>query len=153
LLYQPIRLQIRLIMMGASKRIMELYLMRSSEKMNISAARFANVAFSDGSLLHGVNLRIRKKQPIVAPSDVKRYFVTEKEAGELCLLSCILGENRDIFFLKLSENLHLINFAEIAQNYLSGLANQSKDRSHRKRRLGQYSYVFEGGISKFLVND
>ena len=108
-------------MMGASKRIMELFLMRSSEKIDISTARFANVAFSDGSLLHGFNLRIRKKQPIVAPNDVKRYFVTEKEAGELCLLACLLGENRDIFFPKLSENLHLITFAEIAVNYLSGL--------------------------------
>ncbi|MCJ8152351.1 UDP-N-acetylglucosamine 4,6-dehydratase [Chryseobacterium sp. SSA4.19] len=106
-------------MMGASKRIMEMFLMRKSTDIKISTARFANVAFSDGSLLHGFNKRIEKKQPIVAPNDIKRYFVTPKESGELCLMSCIFGENRDIFFPKLSENLHLITFAEIAVKYLA----------------------------------
>ncbi|MDA9792178.1 UDP-N-acetylglucosamine 4,6-dehydratase [Schleiferiaceae bacterium] len=105
-------------MMGGSKRIMEMFLMRESQLIPISTARFANVAFSDGSLLHGFNQRLEKKQPIVAPSDVKRYFVVPKESGELCLLSSLLGENRDIFFPKLSEELHLITFAEIAQKYL-----------------------------------
>lgn len=108
-------------MMGASKRIMELFLMRESQNISISTARFANVAFSDGSLLHGFNQRIQKKQPIVAPNDIKRYFVTPQESGELCLMSCLLGENRDIFFPKLSENLHLITFEEIAKKYLNEL--------------------------------
>jgi FlaA1/EpsC-like NDP-sugar epimerase len=97
---------------------MEMYLIRKSKDIKISTARFANVAFSDGSLLHGFNQRILKKQPIVAPNDIKRYFVTPKESGELCLMSCIFGENRDIFFPKLSENLHLISFADIAVKYL-----------------------------------
>lgn len=105
-------------MMGASKRIMEMFLMRRSKEINISTARFANVAFSDGSLLYGFNQRIQKRQPIVAPHDIKRYFVTPGESGELCLLSCIFGENRDIFFPKLSEELHLITFADIAVKYL-----------------------------------
>ncbi|HDY7447246.1 TPA: UDP-N-acetylglucosamine 4,6-dehydratase [Vibrio vulnificus] len=105
-------------MMGASKRIMEMFLMRKSEQIVISTARFANVAFSDGSLLHGFNQRIQKNQPIVAPNDIKRYFVTPQESGELCLMSCIFGENRDIFFPKLSEALHLITFADIAVKYL-----------------------------------
>lgn len=105
-------------MMGASKRIMEMFLMRKSKEISISTARFANVAFSDGSLLHGFNKRIEKKQPIVAPNDIKRYFVIPKESGELCLMSCIFGDNRDIFFPKLSEQLHLITFAEIAEKYL-----------------------------------
>lgn len=105
-------------MMGASKRIMEMFLMRRSLDINISTARFANVAFSDGSLLYGFNQRIQKHQPIVAPRDIKRYFVTPKESGELCLMACIFGENRDIFFPKLSEELHLITFAEIAVKYL-----------------------------------
>lgn len=105
-------------MMGASKRIMEMFLMRRSEKISISTARFANVAFSDGSLLHGFNQRIQKQQPIVAPKDIKRYFVTPQESGELCLMSCVFGENRDIFFPKLSEALHLITFADIAIKYL-----------------------------------
>ncbi|MDW2309525.1 UDP-N-acetylglucosamine 4,6-dehydratase [Vibrio sp. 1075] len=108
-------------MMGASKRIMEMFLMRRSEQMSISTARFANVAFSDGSLLHGFNQRIQKRQPIVAPNDIKRYFVTPQESGELCLMSCIFGENRDIFFPKLSEALHLISFADIAVKYLEQL--------------------------------
>ncbi|EEY39730.1 UDP-N-acetylglucosamine 4,6-dehydratase [Vibrio mimicus] len=105
-------------MMGASKRIMEMFLMRKSEQIAISTARFANVAFSDGSLLHGFNQRIQKNQPIVAPNDIKRYFVTPQESGELCLMSCIFGENCDIFFPKLSEALHLITFADIAVKYL-----------------------------------
>ena len=105
-------------MMGGSKRIMEMFLMRQSRNIDISTARFANVAFSDGSLLHGFNQRMLKKQPIVAPNDVKRYFVTPQESGELCLMSCIFGQNRDIFFPKLSENLHLISFADIAKRYV-----------------------------------
>lgn len=108
-------------MMGASKRIMEMFLMRRSKDIAISTARFANVAFSDGSLLHGFNQRIQKRQPIVAPNDIKRYFVTPQESGELCLMSCIFGENRDIFFPKLSEALHLITFADIAVKYLQQL--------------------------------
>ena len=108
-------------MMGASKRIMEMFLMRRSTGIDISTARFANVAFSDGSLLHGFNQRIQKRQPIVAPQDIKRYFVTPQESGELCLMSCIFGENRDIFFPKLSETLHLISFADIALKYLKQL--------------------------------
>lgn len=105
-------------MMGASKRIMEMFLMRRSLEIEISTARFANVAFSDGSLLHGFNKRIEKRQPIVAPNDVQRYFVTPQESGELCLMSCIFGDNRDIFFPKLSEALHLTSFADIAVKYL-----------------------------------
>ena len=107
-------------MMGASKRIMEMFLMRRSLEIKISTARFANVAFSDGSLLHGFNQRIEKRQPIAAPSDIKRYFVTPQESGELCLMSCIFGENRDIFFPKLSEDLHLMSFSDIAIKYLKG---------------------------------
>jgi len=108
-------------MMGASKRIMEMFLMRESETMPISTARFANVAFSDGSLLHGFNQRFAKQQPISAPSDVRRYFVTPQESGELCLMSCLLGENRDIFFPKLSEQLDLTTFSDIAERYIQTL--------------------------------
>jgi UDP-N-acetylglucosamine 4,6-dehydratase len=106
-------------MMGASKRIMELFLMRASLAVTVSTARFANVAFSDGSLLHGFNQRMLKRQPLAAPRDVRRYFVTPRESGELCLMSCLLGENRDIFFPKLSEKLHLTTFDAIAVKYLA----------------------------------
>jgi FlaA1/EpsC-like NDP-sugar epimerase len=112
-------------MMGASKRIMELFLMRESEATPISTARFANVAFSDGSLLHGFNQRMQKRQPLSAPSDVRRYFLTDRESGELCLMSCLLGENRNIFFPKLSERLHLTTFSEIAERYLARLGYEA----------------------------
>ena len=105
-------------MMGASKYIMEMFLMNRSSKIKVSTARFANVAFSDGSLLHGFNKRIEKLQPIAAPKDIKRYFLTPQESGELCLMSCIFGENRNIFFPKLIEKLHLLSFQEIAIKYL-----------------------------------
>ncbi|WP_028862336.1 UDP-N-acetylglucosamine 4,6-dehydratase [Psychromonas aquimarina] len=126
-------------MMGASKRIMEMFLMRRSADIKISTARFANVAFSDGSLLHGFNQRIQKCQPIVAPKDIKRYFVTPQESGELCLMSCIFGENRDIFFPKLSEALHLISFADIAVKYLKQLGYEPHlcDSENEARELAQ----------------
>lgn len=108
-------------MMGCSKRIMELFLMEQSTQINISTARFANVAFSDGSLLHGFTQRIKKNQPIAAPNDVKRYFVTKEESGQICLFSTILGENRDVFFPKLSEELNLIKFSDIAIRFLKSI--------------------------------
>ncbi len=138
-------------MMGASKKIMEMYLMKWSDKINISTARFANVAFSDGSLLHGFNQRIQKKQPIVAPNDIKRYFVTPKESGELCLMSCIFGDNMDIFFPKLSEKLHLISFADIAVKYLNELnykpylcdsENQARELAHTLPDTGKWPCLF-----------
>lgn len=112
-------------MMGASKRIMEMFLMRSSLELSISTARFANVVFSDGSLTHGFSQRIAKRQPIAAPKDIRRYFLTPQESGELCLMSCLLGENRDIFFPKLSEELHLTTFSNVAIRYLSSLGYEA----------------------------
>ena len=138
-------------MMGASKRIMEMFVMRKSQDMKVSMARFANVAFSDGSLLHGFNQRIQKNQPIVAPNDIKRYFVTPQESGELCLMSCIFGENRDIFFPKLSENLHLISFADIAIKYLNDLGyepylckneDEARELVHTLPKEGKWPCLF-----------
>jgi len=108
-------------MMGASKCIMEMFLIRRSLELPVSTARFANVAFSDGSLLYGFNRRMEKEQPLAAPNDVRRYFVAPQESGELCLMSCLLGENRDAFFPKLDQNLNLITFSEIAERYLHNL--------------------------------
>ncbi len=108
-------------LMGGSKRIMEKFLMYRSLSIPISTARFANVAFSDGSLLHGFNQRIEKLQPLVAPKDVKRYFVTPQESGELCLMSALFGENRDIFFPKLSNDFQLTSFTDIVLRYLDEL--------------------------------
>ncbi|EKF50185.1 nucleoside-diphosphate sugar epimerase, partial [Thermosipho africanus H17ap60334] len=101
-----------------SKRIMELFLMKYSKFIDISTARFANVAFSQGSLLDGFTKRIEKRQPLAAPIDVRRYFMTPKESGILCLMSTVLGENKEIFFPKLSEELHMIKFSDIAIRFL-----------------------------------
>ena len=134
-------------MMGASKRIMEMFVNRRSRNINVSMARFANVAFSDGSLLCGFNKRIEKKQPIVAPNDIKRYFVIPQESGELCLMSTIFGENRDIFFPKLSEHLNLIKFSEIAIQYLKGKGlkpifcfNEEEARNYFKENINNNSW-------------
>lgn len=124
-------------MMGGSKRIMEMFLFKESNDVKISTARFANVGFSDGSLLHGFNQRISKRQPIAAPNDIKRYFVTPEESGELCMMSTILGENRNIFFPKLDGEIHLTKFSEIAIRYLYSLGLQpdicdSEDEAREK---------------------
>ncbi len=89
--------------MGASKRIMEDVIFSYSDRFPVKTARFANVAFSNGSLPAGFLERIRKLQPLSAPSDVRRYFVSPEESGQICLLACILGENRAVFFPKLEE--------------------------------------------------
>jgi len=108
-------------LMGASKRIMEMFLVQKGVEIPISTARFANVAFSDGGLLHGFRQRIEKRQPIAAPNDVRRYFVTPDEAGKLCLFSTIFGRNREIFFPKLTKELNLVTFKSVAEAYLDSL--------------------------------
>ena len=108
-------------MMGASKRIMEKFLIRKSNEIQISSARFANVAFSDGSLLYSFLNRFSKRQPIVAPNDIKRYFITPKESGELCLMSCLLGKNREVFFPKLTASLPPTSFNDLACKYLNSM--------------------------------
>lgn len=99
--------------MGASKKMMEELIMSYGDKFKVSTARFANVAFSNGSLLEGFLKRIEKNQPLSCPSDVKRFFVAPQESGEICLLACILGNNREIFFPKLDMEKDLVNFADI----------------------------------------
>ncbi len=138
-------------MMGASKRIMEMFLMYESRELNISTARFANVAFSDGSLLYGFHNRIMKRQPISAPNDVKRYFVTQQESGELCLMSGLVGQNRDIFFPKLNEKLNLIKFSDIAVKFLENLnyspylcetEDEARDRADELIKQGKWPCYF-----------
>ena len=99
--------------MGASKRIMEDVIFSYSDKFDVKTARFANVAFSNGSLPAGFLARMSKKQPLSVPIDVKRYFVSQEESGQICLLSCMLGANRDIFFPKLDQS-QMMTFDEIA---------------------------------------
>ena len=103
--------------MGASKRIMEDVIFAYSDKFPVKTARFANVAFSNGSLPAGFIARLQKLQPISAPSDVKRYFVSPEESGQICMLACMLGENREIFFPRLEE-AQMMTFDKIATAFL-----------------------------------
>lgn len=111
--------------MGASKKIMEDMIFAYSDKLKICTARFANVAFSNGSLLAGFVKRLMKNQPLAAPLDVKRYFVSLEESGQICMLACILGKNREIFFPKLGEE-QMLTFAQICDDFLHTLGFRVK---------------------------
>ena len=111
--------------MGGSKKLMENIIMSYSKDLKITTARFANVAFSNGSLLYGYIERLLQRQPISCPSDVKRFFVSPEESGEICLLTCILGESGDIYFPKLNED-QLVNFKEITKDFFKYLNKEIK---------------------------
>ena len=106
--------------MGGSKKLMENVIMSYSKDIKVTTARFANVAFSNGSLLYGYIERLLQRQPISCPSDVKRFFVSPEESGEICLLTCVLGNSGDIYFPKLNEN-QLVNFKEITEDFFKYL--------------------------------
>tara|TARA_B110000967_G_C18854351_1_gene546319 strand:+ start:105 stop:1316 length:1212 start_codon:yes stop_codon:yes gene_type:complete len=111
--------------MGGSKKLMENVIMSYSKDLKITTARFANVAFSNGSLLYGYIERLLQRQPISCPSDVKRFFVSPEESGEICLLTCILGNSGDIYFPKLNED-QLVNFKEITEDFFKYLGKEIK---------------------------
>lgn len=123
-------------LMGATKRIMEDFLFTDAVDVPVSTARFANVAFSDGSLLHGFTQRLAHRQPLSAPRDVRRYFVTGEESGMLCLAAATVGAHREIFFPALDAETDLIDFAEIARRYLraSGYEPIEMDSEEEARR-------------------
>lgn len=134
-------------MMGASKKIMEHFLEQASQKMDISTARFANVIFSDGSLFSGFEKRLQKNQPLVYPKDIKRYFITPQESGELCLLSSILGKNKQVFFPKTNNNFDLLPIKKIAELYLQEkgfkpiyYTTEEDARYHIKKKLNSKSH-------------
>lgn len=104
--------------MGASKSLMEKLIISKMAKLRVSTARFANVAFSNGSLLDGFLYRIQKQQPLSCPEDIKRFFVTPIQSGQICLLATFLGKSGDIFFPKLDFNDHQIYFKDIAIDFL-----------------------------------
>lgn len=103
--------------MGASKRIMEDLVMAYNKYFKVTTARFANVAFSNGSLPDGWIHRLQKKQPLAAPSDVKRYFVSPEESGQICMLACILGNGGEVFFPKLGED-QMLTFSAICDDFV-----------------------------------
>ena len=114
--------------MGASKRIMEDLVMAYNDKFKVTTARFANVAFSNGSLPDGWIHRLQKKQPLAAPSDVKRYFVSPEESGQICMLACILGKGGEVFFPKLSED-QMLTFSSICDDFVKSEGFTKKECS------------------------
>lgn len=112
--------------MGASKRVMEDMIMAYTPYFKVTTARFANVAFSNGSLPAGFIERLMKRQPLAAPSDVRRYFVSPEESGQICMLACILGRNGEIFFPKLGEE-QMITFSSICDKFLRYLGLEKKE--------------------------
>ena len=144
--------------MGASKSLMEKVIMAYSKSFSVNTARFANVAFSNGSLLDGFLTRISKGQPISAPTDVKRYFVSPIESGQICMLSCMLGNSSEIFFPKLEYSRDLLTFSEIAERFLfeMGLKPEfckSEEEARQKSKLRKPNsptypvYFFESDTS------
>ena len=139
--------------MGASKRIMEQVLFDETTKLPVSLARFANVAFSDGSLLHGFRQRMMNSQPLSAPCDVERYFITSRESGLLCVLSGMLGDNRDIYFPNATDEVRLTKFSDIAIRFLNEFGfepyfcdseNEARSRVAELRKINKWPlYLFE----------
>lgn len=115
--------------MGATKRAMEISLMRSSNTLSMSGARFANVAFSNGSLLQGFEFRLQKLQPLSVPSDIRRFFVTANEAGIICLFSTLLGSRNEILFPYNQHEISLRRFTEIAHNFLRSVGREGVECS------------------------
>lgn len=133
--------------MGASKRLMEDMIMAYTDQFKVTTARFANVAFSNGSLLAGFIDRLMKHQPLAAPSDVRRYFVSPEESGQICLLACVLGKNREIFFPKLEEE-QMMTFSAICDDFLHTLGyevHRCKNEEEAKEfavKTGENSKVY-----------
>ena len=128
--------------MGASKRIMEDLVMAYNDKFKVTTARFANVAFSNGSLPDGWLHRLQKKQPLAAPSDVKRYFVSPEESGQICMLACILGKGGEVFFPKLGEE-QMLTFSSICDDFVKAEGFSKKECSsdaEAKRLAATMSY-------------
>jgi len=143
--------------MGASKRIMEDLVMAYNKYFKVTTARFANVAFSNGSLPDGWIHRLQKKQPLAAPSDVKRYFVSPEESGQICMLACILGKPGEVFFPKLGED-QMLTFSSICDKFVTanGLEKDpcATDAEAKKKAAaiddGQWSMV--NGQSSMLTH-
>ena len=129
--------------MGASKCIMEDMIMAYSSKFKVTTARFANVAFSNGSLPDGWIQRVMKKQPLAAPNDVKRYFVSLEESGQICLLACILGKSGEIFFPKLGEE-QMLTFSSICDEYVNTIGCKKKEfRTDEEAKKFAFDMAFD----------
>lgn len=135
--------------MGASKRVMEDMIMAYTSKFKVTTARFANVAFSNGSLPDGWINRLDKKQPLAAPDDVKRYFVSPEESGQICMLACILGNNGEIFFPKLGEE-QMLKFSSICDDFLKAEGLQ-KIEFQTDEEAKKFAFSMPFGSGKYPV--
>lgn len=135
--------------MGASKRILEDLIMAYSAYYPVTTARFANVAFSNGSLPDGWMHRLQKKQPLVAPYDVKRYFVSPEESGQICLLACVLGKSGEVFFPKLGEE-QMLTFSAICDAFVNanGLSKQELYSDDEAKR---FAHEMADGVKDYPV--
>ena len=142
--------------MGASKRIMEDLVMAYNKYFKVTTARFANVAFSNGSLPDGWVHRLQKKQPLAAPSDVKRYFVSPEESGQICMLACILGKPGEVFFPKLGED-QMLTFSSICDDFVkaNGLAKLECDSDAEAKKeasaLDSSLFISHSSLVKYPV--
>ena len=142
--------------MGASKRIMEDLVMAYNKYFKVTTARFANVAFSNGSLPDGWLHRIQKQQPLAAPSDVKRYFVSPEESGQICMLACILGKPGEVFFPKLGED-QMLTFSSIcddfikAQGFEKDLCQSDEEAKHKAAALNLETWNLKLETPKYPV--
>lgn len=129
--------------MGASKKLMEEVIMAYSSEIKITTARFANVAFSNGSLLDGYIQRVFKKQPISCPSDVKRFFVSPEESGQICMMACILGKTGEIFFPKIGED-EMVYFKDITFDFFKEMRIPIREcESETEAKQFSYTMTFE----------
>jgi FlaA1/EpsC-like NDP-sugar epimerase len=130
--------------MGASKKVMEELVLSYANRFPITTARFANVAFSNGSLLDGFLFRLMKRQPLTIPIGIRRFFVSPEEAGQICLLSCILGKSGEIFFPKFNNN-EMVSFYDITLDFLNHMGydmqqcQSEKEAKEVSSRLNEYS--------------
>lgn len=140
--------------MGASKKLMEEMIMAYSTHFSVTTARFANVAFSNGSLLDGYIQRIFKNQPISCPSDVLRFFVSPEESGQICMLACVLGQSGEIFFPKLKES-DMVNFKEITLDFFEALGQEIQlcATEDEARQLASYRNLNEPYPVYFMPSD
>ena len=138
--------------MGASKRIMEDLVMAYNKYFKVTTARFANVAFSNGSLPDGWIHRLQKKQPLAAPSDVKRYFVSPEESGQICMLACILGNGGEVFFPKLGED-QMLTFSAICDQFVTAnglekdLCATDEEAKHKASQLKNSELTTDSKLS------
>ncbi len=136
--------------MGATKKLMEEVILAYKNEFKVSTARFANVAFSNGSLLDGFLMRFAKRQPLSSPVDVYRYFVSPKESGQLCLLACIIGQSGDIIFPKLDKEKDVMSFSRIAEKLLQAMG-LSPDYSLSEQEAREKALQWQPGDKKYPV--